>query len=118
MSELGDLLAEARNERGETLRQVEEATGIPNAHLWQIENDHIKSPSPNILWTLATHNGIDFSKLMELAGLAAPPGQRKQRNLVAAFRAMDDLTTDEQNAVLRYMGEIRKGRPAKRGAKR
>jgi transcriptional regulator with XRE-family HTH domain len=118
VSELGDLLAEARDNRDETLRQVEDATGIPNAHLWQIENGDIRRPSPNILWTLATYYGLDFSKLLELAGLAAPAGQNKKRNLVAAFRAMDDLTTDEQNDVLRYMAELRKERDTRKGTKR
>jgi transcriptional regulator with XRE-family HTH domain len=113
VSELGDQLARARTERGETLRQVEEATGIPNAHISQIEKGHIESPSPNVLWGLATHYGLDFAKLMELAGHAAPAGQRKQRNLVAAFRAMDDLTTNEQNEVLRYMAELRRRRTAR-----
>lgn len=110
MSELGDLLRKTRNERDETLRQVEEATGIPNAHISQIEKGHIESPAPNILWTLATHYGLDFATLMELAGHAAPAGQRKQRNLVAAFRAMDDLTASEQADALRYMAELRRRR--------
>ena len=114
MSELGHLFAAARQERGETLRQVEDATGIPNAHISQIENGHIESPSANVLWALATHYGLDFTDLMALAGHAAPAGQRKQRNLVAAFRAMDDLTTDEQNDVLRYMAKVRQARAAKR----
>jgi HTH-type transcriptional regulator, competence development regulator len=118
VSELGGLLAHARSERGETLRQVEEATGIPNAHISQIEKGHIETPSPNVLWALAAHYGLDFTKLMELAGHAAPAGQRKQRNRVAAFRAMDDLTTREQNEVLRYMAELRSRRDVRRRPKR
>jgi transcriptional regulator with XRE-family HTH domain len=117
VSELGGLLARARSERGETLRRVEEATGIPNAHISQIEKGHIEAPSPNVLWGLAAHYGLDFAKLMELAGHAAPVGQRKQRNRVAAFRAMDDLTTGEQNDVLRYMAELRRRRDDRRRTK-
>jgi len=118
VSELGDLLARARSERGETLRQVEEATGVPNAHISQIEKGHIEAPAPNVLWGLSAHYGLDFAKLMELAGHAAPAGQRKQRNLVAAFRAMDDLTTAEQSDVLRYMSDLRRRRDERKGVKK
>ena len=114
MSELGDMLAQTRNERAETLRQVERATGTPNAHISQIEKGHIESPSPTVLWVLATHYGLDLTKLMDLAGNSAPAGRRKRRNLVAAIRAMNDLTSSEQNEALRYMAELRGRRDERR----
>jgi transcriptional regulator with XRE-family HTH domain len=110
VSELGDLLAQTRNERAETLRQVEKATQTPNAHISQIEKGHIESPSPIVLWRLATHYGLDLATLMQLAGSSAPVGRRKRRNLVVAIRAMNDLTMSEQNEVLRYMAELRRRR--------
>ncbi len=102
VNQLGDLLARTRSERTETLRQVENATGIPNAHICQIEKGHIKTPSPNVVWGLAMHYGLDFAKLMDLAGHPVPAGRRKQRNLVAGVSS-DDRSHDaraEQGAAI------------------
>ena len=63
---LGRYLASIRRDRRMSLRQVEEATNreVSNAYLSQIENEHIKKPSPNILNSLAELYGIDFEYLM------------------------------------------------------
>jgi transcriptional regulator with XRE-family HTH domain len=114
VTELGDLLARRRSARAETLRQVEAATGIPNAHISQIEKGHIETPAPDLVWGLATHYGLDLARLMDLAGHSVPAGRRKRRNLVAAFRAMNDLTTNEQDEVLRYMAELRRRRGSRK----
>ena len=42
----GEGLKMARELRKLSLREVEEATGISNAYLSQLENDKIKKPSP------------------------------------------------------------------------
>lgn len=40
MAELGERLRKARRERGWTLRQLEDASGVANSHLSMIENGH------------------------------------------------------------------------------
>lgn len=45
---------EVREEKGLTLRQVEEATGISNAYLSQLETGKIKKPSFDVVYKL--HN--------------------------------------------------------------
>ena len=49
MATLGITIKEARKRNGFTLKQVEDALGISNAYLSQLENEKIKSPSANIL---------------------------------------------------------------------
>ncbi|MEK6274331.1 MAG: helix-turn-helix transcriptional regulator [Actinomycetota bacterium] len=119
MSELGDLLAEARKALGLTLRQVEDQTGIPNAHTSQIESGTIEKPAPHILWDYARIYGLDYGKLMRLAGHWEPGrGPAKRKNVVAALRALDELDTDEQNRALNYMAEIARTRQSRgRGRK-
>ena len=118
MSELGDLLAEKRKELGLTLRQVEEQTGIPNAHTSQIESGTIEKPAPHMLWDYARVYGLEYSKLMQLAGHWEPGRARtKRKNVVAALRALDELDTEEQNRALDFMAEIareRQGRSRRR----
>jgi len=111
MSELGDLLAERRKKLGLTLRQVEERTGIPNAHLSQIEKGVIEKPAAHILWELAREYDLPYPKLMRLSGLWQPGRSRGQKNVVAALRAMDELDTDEQNKALDFMAQLARGRP-------
>lgn len=50
----GEYWKSLRVEKGLTLRQVEDATGISNGYLSQLENDKIKRPSQYIASTL--HN--------------------------------------------------------------
>src|ERR1035438_9027112 len=65
---LGAGLRTARELRKLSLREVEEATGISNAYLSQLENDKIKKPSPHFLHKLASLYGISYELLMEAVG--------------------------------------------------
>ena len=51
---LGEVLRRARKYRGYSLRQVQERTGILNAHLSQIERGHIRRPIPRFCGDLAS----------------------------------------------------------------
>ena len=113
---LGHYLASIRQDRRMTLRQVEEATNreVSNAYLSQIENDKIRQPSPNVLYALAEIYGIDYGRLMEMAGHIIPSKRRSQgqrHGRVATF-ADHNLTPAEEAALLEYLQFIRtKKRP-------
>jgi transcriptional regulator with XRE-family HTH domain len=110
-SALGRLLADLRIAKGLSLREVEEATGraVSNAYLSQVEKGRIRQPSPSILHQLAAVYGVPYEALMEKAGYLLPPpsgasaGRRKR---LAAF-AIDDLTAEEEEELLRYLAFIR-----------
>jgi HTH-type transcriptional regulator, competence development regulator len=94
-----------------TLRQVEEATNkeVSNAYLSQIENDRIQKPSPNVLHTLAEIYGVDYEKLMELAGYITPTKSRsadERHGRVPTFADLN-LTNDEEAALVEYLQLIR-----------
>ena len=65
---LGEGLRFARDMKKLSLREVEEATGISNAYLSQLENDKIQKPSPHFLHKLAALYDLDYEHLMEAAG--------------------------------------------------
>jgi transcriptional regulator with XRE-family HTH domain len=107
--ELGAVLADLRTAKGLSLREVEEATGkaVSNAYLSQLENGKIRKPSPNVLHSLAEVYGVPYEALMEKAGYLLPSqngsGQRKR---LAAF-AIDDLTAEEEEELLKYLAFLR-----------
>ena len=108
-NQLGALLGDLRTAKGLSLREVEEATGnaVSNAYLSQLENGRIKKPSPNVLHSLAEAYAVPYEALMEKAGYLLPSandGGRRKR--LAAF-AIDDLSADEEEELLKYLAFLR-----------
>jgi transcriptional regulator with XRE-family HTH domain len=105
---LGEALRAARAARGLSLRDVERRTGIRNAHLSQIETDTIAKPEMAILWDLASLYGIDFARLLALAGHAGGASSSSQRRRVTvALRALGQLSPGDQDEALRFMAELK-----------
>ena len=112
---LGEYLAALRNARRMSLRDVEEGTGksVSNAYLSQIEHGKIAKPSPNILHSLAAVYAVPYEMLMEKAGFIVATGPRpsnSKHGRVATF-ADKNLTTEEEEELLRYLGYLRSRRP-------
>ena len=109
-NELGGLLADLRRAKGFSLRQVEEATdkAVSNAYLSQLEKGKIRKPSPNVLHSLAAVYAVPYEALMEKAGYLLPSEGSKpaRRRRLAAF-AIDDLTAEEEEELLKYLAFIR-----------
>ncbi|BBO77475.1 hypothetical protein DSCW_48920 [Desulfosarcina widdelii] len=112
---LAQYLSDIRASKGLKLREVEEATDreVSNAYLSQLENGKIKKPSPNILYTLSTVYDVSYESLMEKAGYIVPAGKGKK----VPKRAISDLTSEEEKALLEYLafyrtrkrGNVKKG---------
>jgi len=111
---LGTELRAARAARGLSLRDVERRTGIRNAHLSQIETDTIAKPEMAILWELASLYGLDFARLLALAGHVggAETSARQRRRTTVALRALGELSPREQEEALRFMAELKARRDA------
>lgn len=109
---LGEELRKAREARGLSLRAVERETEIHNAHLSQIETDSIGRPDLAILWTLSGFYGLDYAKLMRLAGYTArrTTSGREKEQLSVAFRTMGELTPEERKKTMDFMAELRRSR--------
>ena len=111
-NELGALLADLRTAKGLSLREVEEATGqaVSNAYLSQLENGRIQKPSPNVLHSLAGVYAVPYEALMEKAGYLLRSEEGRQRSRLAAF-AIDDLTAEEEEELLKYLAFLRSRNP-------
>jgi len=65
----GDFLKELRARKGVSLKKVEEATGISNAYLSQLETgERRRFPKPDRLIALADYYNVSIKELLEKAG--------------------------------------------------
>jgi len=114
-NQLGSFLADLRTAKGLSLREVEEAADrdVSNAYLSQLENGKIRKPSPNVLHTLAQIYAVPYEALMEKAGYLLPSeGESSGRRRRLAVFAIDDLTAEEEEELLKYLAFIRSRKPA------
>lgn len=105
---LGKALKEGRELIPLTLRQVEEAIGISNAYLSQLENDKIKRPSANVLYKLASLYRLNLNSLLSEAGIIEKTKEKGKSQLLKniAFYA-ENLTEEEEHKVLEYIKFLR-----------
>ena len=108
-SELGALLADLRKAKGLSLREVEEAASkaVSNAYLSQLENGKIGKPSPNVLYSLSEVYGVPYDALMEKAGYLLPAENGSGRRTRLTAFAIDDLTAEEEEELLKYLAFLR-----------
>lgn len=110
---LGAFLTNLRKVKGFTLREVEEATGkeVSNAYLSQLEHGRINKPSPNVLHSLAAVYGVAYETLMEKAGyITTNTRSEGEKHGRAATFAIDNLTPDEEEELLKYLAFLRSRR--------
>ena len=111
---LGQFLKALREGKGLTLRAVEDAKGISNAYLSQLESDKIKQPSPSVLHKLSDLYDASYAMLLKLAGYPVPGKVEETTPLVARIGA---VTEQEEDAIVEYL-EFLRSRPKKKGTRR
>jgi len=111
---LGRYLKSVRLGKKLTLRDVEEATSkeVSNGYLSQLESGKITKPSPHVLYALSTSLGVPYETLMERAGYIVPSGGQAEgaKHGKAATYSVDNLSPDEEAALLDYLNFIRSKR--------
>lgn len=107
MKSLGSTLKELREIHRFTLRQVEEATGISNAYLSQLENDKIAKPSANVLYKLSNTYNVELDTLLAAAGIIEKKTSSNKLLNAVALSSDSSLTKEEEEALLDYLRFIR-----------
>lgn len=103
---LGSYLKDARERQGLSLRAVEDATGISNAYLSQMEGDKIRRPSPVWLHKLSEVYDVAYERLMSLAGYPMPRSPDASSYSGLASR-MGSITKGEEDAMAEYLAFLR-----------
>lgn len=108
---LGQIIKKARTDLKLSQREVEDATGkeVSNAYLSQLESGKITKPSPHILYALSTALAVPYETLMERAGYIVPSSERPEsgKHGRAATFAVDNLSAEEESALLDYLAYLR-----------
>ena len=109
---LGEYLRNLRLARKLSLREVEDASGVSNAYLSQLEQGKITKPSPHFLHKLAGCYVVPYETLMEKAGYITreePEAKRvsKQRRGQLAPSSLGELTRAEEEELLKHLAYIR-----------
>lgn len=105
---LGDILRRARQHQGLSLRQVEQRTGVSNAHLSQIERGAIRRPDPAIIMNLAELYGLNYDLVAEWSGYLQRGGTRGSGALAGmALRLFVELDPVAQREALDYLEQLR-----------
>jgi transcriptional regulator with XRE-family HTH domain len=85
--DLGSYLAQVRNERGYSQRDLAEECGVSAAEICRVESGKRQKPSPTMLRAIADSMVISYPYLMQLAGyLEAPEDGEKSPEPEAVFR--------------------------------
>lgn len=108
---LGTYLKSARLKQEMSLRAVEEATEgeVSNAYLSQLENGKISKPSPHVLYSLSSALDVSYETLMERAGYIVKVDKRAEESKhgKAATFSIDNLTPEEEKALLEHLNFLR-----------
>src|SRR5689334_13657987 len=95
----GKYLQSLRQEKSLTLRAVEDATGISNAYLSQLEQGKIKQPSPAIIHKLSEIYNVSYGELLALVGypIDSTASERPINSRIGP------ITKDEEKSLLEYL---------------
>ena len=113
---LGQFLKSLREDAGLTLRAVEEATGVSNPYLSQVESDKIKQPSPTVLHKLSDLYKTSYSTLLRLAGYPVP-GEKADADNFELVARIGPVTQREEDAIVEYL-EFLRSRPKRGGTRK
>lgn len=107
MEKLGQLLSDARNRRKLTLRAVQDAVGISNAYLSQLETAKVQSPSPVVLYKLSELYELPYETVMEVAGYPVPRNTKPINPSDRLAARIGKTTPEEEDALVDYLRFIR-----------
>lgn len=107
MDRLGTLLADARKRKRLTLRAVQDAVGISNAYLSQLETGKVQSPSPIILHKLSELYGLPYAAVVQEAGYPLPETAKETDSATRLAARIGETTREEEDALVDYLMFLR-----------
>jgi HTH-type transcriptional regulator, competence development regulator len=107
MDRLGRLLADARKRKRLTLRAVQDAIGISNAYLSQLETGKVQSPSPIVLHKLSELYRLPYATVIQEAGYPLPETVKATDSPTRLAARVGPTTQEEEDALVDYLMFLR-----------
>jgi len=107
MDRLGRLLTDARKRRRMTQRAVQDAVGISNAYLSQLETGKVQSPSPIVLHKLSELYDLPYATVMQEAGYPLPETVKESDSATRLAARVGETTPEEEDALVDYLMFLR-----------
>ncbi len=112
--DIGPFLRSARERKNLSLRAVEDATGVSNPYLSQLEGGKVRQPSPIVLHKLTTLYEVSYSDAMRLAGYPVPGDSSDEPQPPAVSFRFRNVTEEEADALEVYLDFLRSKKPRRR----
>src|SRR5579871_2583487 len=106
-NQLGSFLRNGRLAKDLSLRAVEDATGISNAYLSQLEGGKIQKPSPAILYKLCELYGTSYITAMAMTGYPVPNETFPSEQQHSFAARLGPTTEEEEDALIDYLEFLR-----------
>ncbi|HUB73858.1 MAG TPA: ImmA/IrrE family metallo-endopeptidase [Solirubrobacteraceae bacterium] len=113
--EFGRHLAQVRAQRGESLRDIEQRSGLNNGYLSQLENGKIAHPSPSVLHKVAIGYELGLDDLLRWAGYVTgdeQPVTPKQAVALSTVKGLGEPSDEELKALQAIVELLRSNRSA------
>lgn len=113
----GEFLKQLRLERGYSLREAKEQTGISEAYLWQLENGKREIPRPETVRRLAKGYGVPEETFLNYAGYLTKPADAKTKDETAKthlFRDYEKLSPDGKRMLGVFLAGLRQAEEKKK----
>lgn len=106
--EFGKRLRSVREKSGDSLRKIEERSGLNSGYLSQLENGKITHPSPSVLQKVAAGYELRFSDLLKWTGYVEETEQAVGTNQAVAFSSVAGLgePSDEELRALKAIVDV------------
>lgn len=113
--EFGKRLRAVRAANGDSLRDIEQRSGLNNGYLSQLENGKIIHPSPSVLQKVAKGYGLRFSDLLQWTGYieeGKPQVTTNQAVALSSVAGLGDPSDEELQALQAIVEVLQKNRKA------
>lgn len=101
---LAQRLKELRLKKGDSLQGLADAVEVSKAHVWELETGKSKNPSIDLLTKLARHFEVPLAQLVG----EDPEASEEDRELVAMFRDLKDLTPRDREILRSTITSMKK----------
>lgn len=113
-SDLASTLARLRNRTGQSVRELEDASGVARSVISRIEAGEYRKPAPSTLTRLAGGLGADASELLTAAGYTATKADALPSLRPYLRNKYGHLSADARQQLEDLLGELEAEREAKR----